>query len=78
MRRSAVQVMFDSVKVESLANGDLRVTPVWRGCRPYTPEEGGGPGIFSRIVGAARLEQFINTHLRKARKRPSTTRSRTE
>ena len=59
--------MFESVKVESLANGDLRVTPVWRGCRPYTEGEGGGPGIFSRMSGAARMEQFINAHLKKAK-----------
>ena len=68
MRRTPIQVMFDSVKVESLANGDLRVTQAWRGCWPYTPRAGGGPGIFSRMEGAARLEQFINAHLRKAAK----------
>lgn len=71
MRRTPMQVMFDSVKVESLANGDLRVTPVWRGCRPYTPEDGGGPGMFTRMEGASRLESFINSHLRKAKMRRS-------
>lgn len=67
MRRSPIQVLIESVKVVSLANGDLRVTPVWRGVRKYTPGDGGGPGLFTRMEGAARLEKFINAHLRKAK-----------
>lgn len=65
-RRTAMQAMFESVEVKSLANGDLRVTPVWRGYKPWTPEDGGGPGVITRMAGAARLQRFLNAHLRQA------------
>ena len=59
MKRSPLQVVFESVTVVSLANGDLRVTPVWRGVRQYSKAK--------RMAGARRLEWFINAHLRKAK-----------
>lgn len=68
MRRSPLQTMFASVKVESLANGQLRVTPKWLNVREYTEEDGGGPGLLRRLAGAERLERFLNAHLRRGGK----------
>ena len=72
MRRAQLQTLIESVKVVPLANGDLRVTPVWRGVRSYTEEYGGGPGVLTRLTAASCLQRFLNAHLktdsRKARK----------
>lgn len=62
-RRSPIQVLFESVECVSLANGQITVTPKWRCGEWRGPEEGGGPGLFTRMAGAKRLEKFINAHL---------------
>lgn len=64
-KKTPVQVLFTSVEVISLANGDLQVTPVWRGIRPYNEADGGGPGLLTRMYGARRLQEFLNAHLRQ-------------
>ena len=46
--------------VESLADGGLIVTPAWPAFRPWTPEEGGGPGVFSRLDLAGELQRWLN------------------
>lgn len=54
-------------KVESLANGNMLVTPdwinAWKG-----PEEGGGPGLFTRLRMALWIEQRL---LKRGTKQPS-------
>jgi len=67
MRRTPLQVMFSAVKVTSRADGVLEVTPQWD-CGEYKgPELGGGPGLFTRMKGAERLEKFINAHLKQGK-----------
>ncbi len=67
-RRSSLEVLWESVECVSLANGHITVAPKWRGVREYTLEEGGGPGLFTRMAGAKRLERLINAHLRRGLK----------
>ncbi len=57
-RRSPLQTLMSSVECVSLANGDIRVTG---------PEEGGGPGMMTRMAGAARMQRFLNSHLKAKR-----------
>ena len=64
-RRTPLQNLLESVKVVSLANGDLYVTPVYRGVQPYTEQDGGGPGLLTRRAAAHRLENVINRHLKQ-------------
>lgn len=51
-------------KVESQADGNILVTPDW--IAPYRgPDEGGGPGLFSRMA----MAEWIEDKLRR-RQRP--------
>ena len=43
------------VEAKSCANGDIIVHPEWPGITPYNEEDGGGPGLFTRVAGSARL-----------------------
>lgn len=65
-RRTPLQALWTSVKVESCANGLMIVTPAqpWVGLSIWTPEHGGGPGIFTRMRAARQLQRFINGHLK--------------
>jgi len=56
--------MLESVKVYSNSDGSLQVLPVYRHVQPYTEQDGGGPGLHTRMAVASRLEKVINTHLR--------------
>ena len=47
-------------QVSSRADGTLIVTPAWPNFRPYTPEDGGGPGVFSRLGLAHDFERWLN------------------
>ena len=68
-RRTPLQTLWTSVKVESLPNGQMRVTPAepWVGYTVWDERDGGGPGMMTRIYAAHQLEKIINAHL-KARK----------
>lgn len=67
--RSPLQSLMKSVSVNSLSNGNLVVTPVYRDVRPYTDGAGGGPGVFTRLGAADQTEKLINAHLRIRRKK---------
>ncbi len=47
-------------KVQSCADGTLRVTPEWPRLRKWNPEDGGGPGLFSRLSLAEDLQDWLN------------------
>ena len=58
VRRTPLQTLWHSVECVSLANGKLVVTPKWRGEKP---------GLFTRMLGATRLERALNRELRKVK-----------
>jgi hypothetical protein len=68
-RRSPLQGLWTSVKVESCANGVMKVTPVdpWIGHSVWNERDGGGPGIFTRMRAARHLQRLINSHLKNGR-----------
>lgn len=59
---------WSSVRVKSCADGSMQVIPRWRGIKPYTRADGGGPGLFTRLDAANRLRSFLNAALKGARK----------
>lgn len=56
-RRSPLQALFRSVKVESCANGQFRVSAKWQPM--YAPVG----GLLTRMYAARHLARFINAHL---------------
>ena len=47
-------------KVQSCSDGSLKVYPDWPQFPKYNDEDGGGPGMLSRLGLAHDLEQFLN------------------
>lgn len=62
-RRNSLRRLMSSVSCNALANGAIIVYPEWVGVRKYTKAGGGGPGVITRMAGAARLEKMINAYL---------------
>lgn len=52
-------------RVLSLANGQLLVTPTWPQFKTYTDEDGGGPGVLSRLELAESVERLLNGRVRE-------------
>lgn len=69
-RRTTLQCLWTAVKVESLANGKMLVTPAepWIGMKVWNERDGGGPGIFTRSYAAGHLENLINGHLKRGKR----------
>jgi hypothetical protein len=63
-RRTPLQVLWERVECESCTDGSIRVSPVYRGIKPYEPFEGGGPGLSTRMYAARQLARHLNAHLR--------------
>lgn len=59
-----LQRIWSSVKVKSCADGSMNVEPKWIGIKEYTPEDGGGPGLLTRLAAAQSFERAINKMLR--------------
>lgn len=64
----SVRALWRSARVESCSDGTLRVIPEWRGVKPYTDEDGGGPGLLSRLAAAERLRELIERELKRKAK----------
>jgi hypothetical protein len=47
-------------RVDSLADGSLLVIPAWPEFSKWTPADGGGPGIMSRLGLARALGEWLN------------------
>ena len=47
-------------RVESCADGTLRVYPEWPTLPKWNEQDGGGPGLGSRMELAARIEEMLN------------------
>lgn len=62
-KRSELKKMWLRVEVSSCADGTMKIEPEWRGVRKYTPEDGGGPGLLSRLSAAQWCQSLINAHL---------------
>lgn len=62
-RRTPLQKLWLSATVDSCVGGTMRVTPKWPG-KPCNPEDGGGPGIFTRMYAARQLQTLIRRHLK--------------
>ena len=60
MRRPASLRNAGPYVVKSCADGTLIVTPDWPRFPKYTDEDGGGPGLFSRLALAHDLEAWLN------------------
>ena len=52
--------MWERVEVTSFADGTMKIEPVWKGVKPYTEADGGGPGLMSRLSAAKWCELLIN------------------
>ena len=65
-RRTPLQTLWTSVKVESLVNGQMKVTPAqpWIGHSVWNERDGGGPGMFTSMYAARQLAKVINAHLK--------------
>ncbi len=50
-------------KVHSCSDGTLTIEPAWPKFRPWTAEEGGGPGVYSRMVLAVDLQAWLNNEV---------------
>ena len=59
MRRPKIVRESGPYTVKSLANGVLEVHPSWPQCSEWT-EDGGGPGLISRLTLAGALEDWLN------------------
>ena len=44
----------------SLSNGEIMIRPEWSQFPEWNEEEGGGPGVFSRIRLADEIQDFLN------------------
>lgn len=60
MRRPTIVKKSGPYKVQSCADGSLTVVPTWPQFGTYTPENGGGPGVFSRLWLAGDLARWLN------------------
>ena len=60
-RRTPLQVLWKSVKVQSCADGTMRVTATWQ---PIYQPVG---GVMTRLYAARHLERLIRAHLRGKR-----------
>jgi hypothetical protein len=60
MRRPRAVLRAGPYRVVSLANGDLTVRASWPEFLPWDPEEGGGPGVLSRLDLAGELQRWLN------------------
>ena len=45
---------------ESRADGTVLVKPSWSAWPPYSEDDGGGPGVGSRMGFAMALQNFLN------------------
>lgn len=56
--RRVLKRMWTNVAVYSCADGTLRIEPTWNKAiyGTYTPKDGGGPGMFSRMHSAYLVE----------------------
>lgn len=59
-RRTALIRKAGPYKVESLANGEIRVCPTWPEYPGYTEHEN-GPGLFTRMDLAEDLQKWLNS-----------------
>ena len=57
-RRTPLQALWSSVKVESCANGTMRVKAKWQPL--YLP----AGGVITRLYAARHLQRIINSHLK--------------
>lgn len=63
-RTGTLREFWSRVEVKSCADGSMNIKPVWKGVKPYTPEDGGGPGLLSRLAAAKRCEKLLNEYLK--------------
>ena len=60
MRRPTSVKRAGPYRVNSYPDGTLLVQPGWPAFKSYTPGDGGGPGILSRMELAHELELWLN------------------
>lgn len=60
MRRTTLIRNSGPYKVNSCANGEVRMHPQWPQYRPWTAKTGGGPGLLTRLSLAAEIERLLN------------------
>ncbi len=65
MRRPKIVKDSGRYRVNSRADGSLVVRPEWPQFPPWTEEDGGGPGLISRVLLAERLERWLNDGTRR-------------
>lgn len=59
-RRTALMRQSGPYQVESTIGGQLVIVPKWSQVPVWTEEDGGGPGLFSRLALAADLQAWLN------------------
>ena len=60
MRRPTAVKNAGPYTVDSRADGAMVVSPAWPQFPKWTPEDGGGPGVTSRVFLASELERWLN------------------
>lgn len=55
-----------SFKVDSRADGTFIIRPEWKGPK-WTPEDGGGPGLFTRLATARAISRILNRRVKPTR-----------
>ncbi len=61
MRRPNLIRKSGPYRCESRADGSILITPDWSQFPKYTEEDGGGPGVISRLALAVNLEEWLNS-----------------
>lgn len=59
--RRALKRIWSAVAVYSCADGTLKIEPTWNAAiyGKYTEQNGGGPGLFSRMHSAHMVERLL-------------------
>ena len=60
MRRPGIVKQSGPYQVKSRADGSMLVIPMWPQYPPYNDEDGGGPGLSSRMGLAEYLSRWLN------------------
>lgn len=59
-RRTALMRQSGPYRVYSHADGKLTIYPAWSQYKKWTAEDGGGPGMPTRLALAAELQDWLN------------------
>ena len=56
-----------SFKVDSRSDGTFIIRPDWKGPK-WTPEDGGGPGVLTRLATARIISKILNRRVKPTKR----------